>query len=158
LLDPVSAIALASSAYNAIKKGIEFGRELQDMGGQLSQWASAISDLEYFEKKAEDPPWYKAFSGSAQAEAMEVFAAKKKIEAQRNELRTYIQFSYGQTGWDEFLKMEADIRKRRQAHEHRRAEMKEMLISGLLIFLIISSVSAMIGLIIFLYYANNEGY
>jgi hypothetical protein len=89
---------------------------------------------------------------------MEVFAAKKKIEAQRNELRTYIQFSYGQSGWEEFLRMEGDIRKRRQAHEHRKAEVKEMLISGLLIFLIISSVSAMIGLIIFLYYANNEGY
>ena len=158
MLDPVSAIALASSAYNAIKKGIEFGRELQDMGGQLSEWASAISDLEYFEKKAQDPPWYKAFSGTAQAEAMEVFAAKKKIEAQRNELRTYIQFSYGQSGWEEFLKTEADIRKRRQAHEHRKAEVKEMIISGALIFLMISSVAGMIGLIVFLYYANNEVY
>jgi len=157
VLDPVSAIALASSAYNAIKKGIEFGRELQDMGGQLSQWASAISDLEYFEKKAEDPPWYKAFNGSAQAEAMEVFAAKKKIEAQRNELRTYIQFSYGQSGWEEFLRMEGDIRKRRQSHEHHRAEMKEMIISSVLIFLIVSSISGMLGLIVWLYFQQRGG-
>jgi hypothetical protein len=156
VLDPVSAIALASSAYNAIKKGIELGRELQDMGSQLSQWASAISDLEYFERKAEDPPWYKAFNGSAQAEAMEVFAAKKKIEAQRNELRTYIQFSYGQSGWDEFLKMEADIRKRRQAHEHRRAEMKEMIISGLLIFLMVSSISVFLAVVLWLYVEQNK--
>lgn len=156
MLDPVSAIALASSAYNAIKKGIELGRELQDMGSQLSQWASAISDLEYFERKAEDPPWYKAFNGSAQAEAMEVFAAKKKIEAQRNELRTYIQFSYGQSGWDEFLKMEADIRKRRQAHEHRRAEMKEMIISGLLIFLMVSSISVFLAVVLWLYVEQNK--
>ena len=156
MLDPVSAIALASSAYNAIKKGIELGRELQDMGSQLSQWASAISDLEYFERKAEDPPWYKAFNGSAQAEAMEVFAAKKKIEAQRNELRTYIQFSYGQSGWDEFLKMEADIRKRRQAHEHRRAEMKEMIISGLLIFLMVSSISIFLAVVLWLYVEQNK--
>lgn len=157
MLDPVSAIALASSTYNAIKKGIEFGKELQDMGGQLSQWASAISDLEYFEKKAKDPPWYKAFSGSAQAEAMEVFAAKKKIEVQRNELRTYIQFSYGQSGWEEFLRMEGDIRKRRQSHEHRRAEMKEMIISGVLIFLIVSSISGMLGLIVWLYFQQKGG-
>jgi len=157
MLDPVSAIALASSAYNAIKKGIEIGRELQDMGGQLSQWASAISDLEYFEKKAEDPPWYKAFSSSAQAEAMEVFAAEKKIEAQRNELRTYIQFSYGQSGWEEFLRMEGDIRKRRQSHEHHRAEMKEMIISSVLIFLIVSSISGMLGLIVWLYFQQRGG-
>jgi len=156
VLDPVSAIALASSAYSAIKKGIELGRELQDMGSQLSQWASAISDLEYFERKAEDPPWYKAFNGSAQAEAMEVFAAKKKIEAQRNELRTYIQFSYGQSGWDEFLKMEADIRKRRQAHEHRKAEIKEMIISGLLIFLMVSSISVFLAVVLWLYVEQNK--
>lgn len=156
MLDPVSAIALASSAYSAIKKGIEIGRELQDMGGQLSQWASAISDLEYFERKAEDPPWYKAFSGNAQAEAMEVFAAKKKIEAQRNELRTYIQFSYGQSGWEEFLRTEADIRKRRQAHEHRKAEIKEMIISGILIFLMVSSISAFLALVLWLYVEQNK--
>jgi hypothetical protein len=156
VLDPVSAIALASSAYSAIKKGIEIGRELQDMGGQLSQWASAISDLEYFERKAEDPPWYKAFSGNAQAEAMEVFAAKKKIEAQRNELRTYIQFSYGQSGWEEFLKTEADIRKRRAAHEHRKAEIKEMIISGILILLIISSVTAFLTFVLWLYVEQNK--
>ena len=156
MLDPVSAIALASSAYSAIKKGIEIGRELQDMGGQLSQWASAISDLEYFERKAEDPPWYKAFSGNAQAEAMEVFAAKKKIEAQRNELRTYIQFSYGQSGWEEFLRTEAEIRKRRQAHEHRKAEIKEMIISGFLIFLMISSVTAFLTFVLWLYVEQNK--
>jgi hypothetical protein len=156
VLDPVSAIALASSAYSAIKKGIEIGRELQDMGGQLSQWASAISDLEYFERKAEDPPWYKAFSGNAQAEAMEVFAAKKKIEAQRNELRTYIQYSYGQSGWEEFLKTEADIRKRRAAHEHRKAEIKEMIISGILILLIISSVTAFLTFVLWLYVEQNK--
>jgi len=156
VLDPVSAIALASSAYSAIKKGIEIGRELQDMGGQLSQWASAISDLEYFERKAEDPPWYKAFSGNAQAEAMEVFAAKKKIEAQRNELRTYIQFSYGQSGWEEFLRTEAEIRKRRAAHEHRKAEIKEMIISGFLIFLMISSVTAFLTAVLWLYVEQNK--
>jgi len=126
------------------------------MGGQLSQWASAISDLEYFERKAEDPPWYKAFSGNAQAEAMEVFAAKKKIEAQRNELRTYIQFSYGQSGWEEFLRTEAEIRKRRAAHEHRKAEIKEMIISGFLIFLMISSVTAFLTAVLWLYVEQNK--
>jgi hypothetical protein len=156
VLDPASAIAIATSAYSAIKKGIEIGRELQDMGGQLSEWASAISDLEYFERKAEDPPWYKAFSGNAQAEAMEVFAAKKKIEAQRNELRTYVQFSYGQSGWEEFLRTEAEIRKRRAAHEHRKAEIKEMLVSGLLIFLMLTSVTAFMTVVLWLYLENHS--
>jgi hypothetical protein len=86
MLDPVTVIATASAAYNALKKGIEIGRELQDMGGQLATWAGAIADIEYLAKKAEDPPWWRAGS-NVQVEAIEIFAAKKKIEAQRNELK-----------------------------------------------------------------------
>jgi hypothetical protein len=59
MLDPVTVIATASAAYNALKKGIEIGRELQDMGGQLATWAGAISDIDYLAKKAENPPWWK---------------------------------------------------------------------------------------------------
>ena len=38
MIDPITAIAGASAAFNAIKKGISIGKDLQDMGGQLSQW------------------------------------------------------------------------------------------------------------------------
>ena len=128
MLDPITVIATATSAYNALKKGIEIGRDLQDMGGQLASWAGAISDIEFLAKKAENPPWWK-IGGNVQAEAIELFAAKKKIEAQRNELKTYIQYSYGQSGWEELLKIEAQVRKRKQATDHRRAEMQELLIT-----------------------------
>jgi hypothetical protein len=127
-VDPITIIATASAAYNALKKGIEIGRELQDMGGQLATWAGAISDIEFLAKKAENPPWWK-LGGSVQAEAIELFAAKKKIEAQRDELKTYIQYSYGQSGWEELLRIEAQVRRRKQATDHRRAEIKEMLIT-----------------------------
>jgi hypothetical protein len=127
-MDPITIIATASAAYNALKKGIEIGRELQDMGGQLAQWAGAISDIEYLAAKAADPPWWKV-GGNVQAEAIEIFAAKKKIEAQRAELKTFLQYSYGQSGWEDFMKIEAQVRKRKQATDHRRAEMKELLIT-----------------------------
>jgi hypothetical protein len=54
MLDPITVIATASAAYNALKKGIEIGRELQDMGGQLATWAGAISDIDYLAAKAAD--------------------------------------------------------------------------------------------------------
>ena len=92
-MDPVTIIATATAAYNALKKGIEFGRELQDMGGQLATWAGAISDIEFLERKNAEPPWYKTFSSSVQAEAIQIFAAKRQLEAQRNELRTFVQYS-----------------------------------------------------------------
>jgi hypothetical protein len=128
MLDPVTVIATASAAYNALKKGIEIGRELQDMGGQLATWAGAISDIDYLAKKAADPPWWKA-GGNVQAEAIEIFAAKKKIEAQRAELKTYVQYSYGQSGLGG---VDADRGAGSQAqasHRSSRAEIKELLIT-----------------------------
>jgi hypothetical protein len=135
-MDPITIIATASAAYNALKKGIEIGRELQDMGGQLATWAGAISDIEYLAKKAEDPPWWK-IGGNVQAEAIELFAAKKKIEAQRAELKTYIQYSYGQSGWEELMRIEAQVRKRKKATDHRKAEIKEKLITITLVTLVL---------------------
>ena len=138
MLDPIPVIATASAAYNALKKGIEVGRELQDMGGQLATWAGAISDIEFLAKKAEDPPWWKV-GGNVQAEAIEIFAAKKKIETQRAELKTYIQYSYGQSGWEELLRIEAQVRKRKQATDHRKAEIKDMAITVLIVVLCLAA-------------------
>lgn len=155
-MDPVSIIAAATTAYNAIKKGIEIGREMQDMGGQLATWAGAISDIDFLERKNEDPPWYRAFSKSVQAEAIEIFAAKRQLEQQRNELRTYIQYSMGQSAWDELLRIEAKVRMQRSEHEHRRAEVKEMIVSGLLIFAMVTSVTGFLTVVAWLYMENHQ--
>ncbi len=37
LIDPVSAIGMATAAYNGIKQAISVGREIQDMGTQLGE-------------------------------------------------------------------------------------------------------------------------
>ena len=155
-MDPVTVIATASAAYNALKKGIEIGRELQDMGGQLATWAGAVSDLEFLAKKAENPPWWR-MNGSAQAEAVEIFAAKKRIEAQRDELRTFVQYSYGQSAWEELLRIEAQVRKRKAATDHRRAELKEMAINITLVVLVLAAGIAGLALLAFiLWSAQNK--
>jgi hypothetical protein len=148
-LDPITIIATASAAYSALKKGIEIGRELEDLGGQLATWAGAIADIEFMAAKAADPPWWKLGS-NVQAEAIEIFAAKKKIQAQRDELKTYIQFSYGQSGWEELMRIEAQVRKRKQATDHRKAEIKEKLITITLITLVL--MAGLAGLALLAYF------
>lgn len=154
-MDPLTVIAAASTAYNAIKRGIEIGREIQDMGGQLAEWAGALSDLDFLERRNEDPPWYKAFSSSVQQDAIAIFAAKKQAEAQRNELRKYIQYSYGQSAWDELLRIEARVRMQRAEHDHRRVEVKDAIVSWLIISLMVLSVTAFAAMVIWLYMENN---
>jgi len=156
MLDPITVIATASAAYNALKKGIEIGRELQDMGGQLATWAGAISDIDYLAKKAEDPPWWRALSGNVQSEAIEIFAAKKKIQAQRDELKTFVQYSYGQSGWEELLRIEAQVRKRKQATDHRKAEIKEMLITITIVTLVLAAGIAGLALLAYLLWASQQ--
>ena len=155
MLDPVTVIATASAAYNALKKGIEIGRELQDISGQLATWAGAVSDLDFIAKKAANPPWWKVGS-NIQAEAIEIFAAKKRIESQRAELKTYIQYSYGQSGWEELLRIEAQVRKRKQATDHRKAEIKEAMITVVIVALVLAAGIAGLALLAYLLWASQQ--
>lgn len=148
VIDPVTAIGLATTAFNALKKGIAVGKDLQDMGGQLTQWAGAISDLDFADRQNAKPPWYKTLGGGVQAEAMEIFAAKKKAESMRKELKDYICVMYGPSHWDELLRIEADIRKQKKEHDHKRIEMQRKLIewgAGFVLFLVITG--SLVGLI-----------
>ncbi len=138
-------------AFNALKKGFAIGKDLQDMSGQLSQWANAMSDLGQAEKQANNPPWWKALGGSVEAEAMEVFAAKRKAESMREELRQFISWNLGPSAWDELLAIEAKIRKQKKEHEYRKAEIKESIITWTLSALLFIVCSALlVGLVWFL--------
>jgi len=139
MIDPVTAIAGATAAFNMLKKGISVGKDLQDMGGQLSKWAGAIADLDFAEKQNRKPAWYKTLGGGVQAEAMEIFAAKQKAASMRQELKDYISVMYGPSKWQEILEIEADLRKQKREHEHRKMEIKQKIIewsAGVALFIL----------------------
>ncbi len=139
MIDPITAIAGATAAFNALKKGISVGRDLQDMGGQLSQWAGAIADLDFADRQVQKPPWYKALGGGVEAQAMEIFAAKQKAEAMRKELKDFISVYYGPSKWQEILEIEAQLRKQKREHEYRKIEIKQKIIewsAGITLFIV----------------------
>ena len=128
-MDPVTIISGATVAFNALKKGFAIGKDLQDMSSQLTQWAGHMADLGQAEKQVKNPPWWKTIGGSIEAEAMEVFAAKRKAESMRQELKDYISFTMGPSAWDELVAIEAKIRKQKKEHEYRKAELQEAIIT-----------------------------
>ncbi len=139
MIDPVTAIAGATAAFNAIKKGIQVGRDLQDMGGQLSQWAGAVADLDFADRQSQKPPWYKALGSGVEAQAMEIWQAKEKAESMRKELKDYISVMYGPSKWQEILEIEAKLRKQKKEHDHRQIEIKQKIIewsAGIAVFII----------------------
>jgi len=115
-MDPVSAMATASAAFGALKKGFSIGRDIESMAGDLSRWMGALSDIDQAEKEAKNPPIFKKlFNGkSVEQEAIEAFAAKRKAQAQRDELKQWISLTMGRSAWDELIRMEGNIRKQRQ--------------------------------------------
>jgi len=115
-MDPISAMATASAAFGAIKKGFQVGRDIEAMASDLSRWMGAMSDLDMLEKEAKNPPIFKKlFNGkSVEQEAIEAFAAKEKAQQQRYELQQWISMTLGRNKWDDLVKMEGSIRKQRQ--------------------------------------------
>ena len=116
MIEVVAAVSAASGAFNAIKIGFEMGRDIESMSKDLGRWMGAVSDIKKAEEYNRKPPLFKKLfaSGSVEEEAMEIFMAKKKAEDMREQLRTIIMYTRGRSAWDELLKTEADIRKRRQ--------------------------------------------
>ena len=138
MIDPVTAVAGASAAFQMLKKGIAVGKDLQDMGGQLSQWAGAVADLDFADKQNQKPAWYKVLGGGVEAQAMEIFAAKQKAASMRQELKEYISVMYGPSKWQEILAIEADLRKQKREHEHRQMEIKQAILewtTGIVVFI-----------------------
>jgi len=118
-MDPVTisaAIGVASTAFNGIKKAFAAGRDLESMSQDLSRWMGAVSDVDAVHKSANNPTMVRKLlgGGSIEQEAIQAFTAKKKLEEQRYELQQFIKFSHGTAAWDDLLRMEGQIRKRRQ--------------------------------------------
>ena len=150
-MDPVTIIGGATVAFNALKKGFQVGKDLQDMSGQLTQWAGCMSDLSYAEQKNKNPPWWKALNGgSVEAEALAIFTAKRKAEAMRKELKDWISFSMGPSAWDELVATEGRIRKQKKDQEYRKAEIQEAIVTWTLSILIVLTGAGMLGFIIYM--------
>ena len=150
-MDPVTIIGGATVAFNALKKGFQVGKDLQDMSGQLTQWAGCMSDLSFMEAKNKNPPWWKALNGgSVEADALAIFTAKRKADSMRQELKDWISFSMGPSAWDELVATEGRIRKQKKEQEYRKAELQEAIVTWTLSIIIILTGAAMLGLIIYM--------
>ncbi len=148
-MDPVTAAATAASAFKAVQKGFQTLKSIESMASDLSRWMGALSDLEQAEKEAKNPPLFKKlFAGSTvESAAFEALAAKTKAEEDRAQLKQYIQYSYGQSKWDELVRMEGKIRKERQETVYKQRELRRKFVE---IVAIIATIITGIGVIVLL--------
>ena len=140
MIEVAAALSAATTAFNAIKKGFEVGRDIEGMAGDLGRWMGSVSDIDKAGEYAKNPPLFKKLfaSGSVEEEAMQTFMAKKKAEDMRAQLKSIIIMTRGMGAWDELLKTEGDIRKRRQKAIYAQKEKQRKVIEiSAIVFLVV---------------------
>ena len=152
MIDPITAVATATAAFNTIKQGFQAGREIESMAGDLGRWMGAVSDIKKAEDYAKKPPLFKKLfaAGSVEEEALQAFMAKKKAEDMREELRQIISFTRGPSAWEELIRTEADIRKKRQAAIYAQQEDRQKVIEWVLIVVAALAVCGLISFFVWL--------
>src|SRR6056300_1627284 len=133
MVDPITAIASAKMAYEAIKKGLQIGKDIESMAGDLGRWMNAIHDVKKGHEKAKGRRF-----GSVEEEALETFAAKKKAEQMEDELRNFIIGQYGVNAWQDIIRIQADLRKKQKEEQIRLAQERDQLIYNIFMFGIIA--------------------
>ena len=133
MFDPITisaSLSVASAAFSNVKRMFQAGRDLESMAGDLSRWMGAVSDIDNAHKSANNPTMFKKVfgGGTVEQEAIEAFAAKKKLQEQRDELKQFLMFTHGSKSWDELLQMEGQIRKRRQKEVYDKQQFREKVI------------------------------
>jgi ABC-type transport system involved in cytochrome c biogenesis permease subunit len=142
-MDPITAIGIASTAYSAIKKGFEVGKEVESMAGDLGRWMNAINAVKTSHSKAKGRRF-----GSVEEEALETFAAKKKAEQMENDLRNFIVGQYGVNAWQDIIRIQADLRKKQKEEELRLAAARDELIyNATIVGLIVLFISLIIPIV-----------
>ena len=147
MIDPISAITMATSAYSMVTKMVAAGREFEDTAQQLGKWFGAVSDLRRAEQQNKNPPLFKKLfaSGSIEEEALALLMHTKKIAQQEQELRTLLMYRYGANAWDELTAMRRKIAKQREETIYRQQELRQNVKDSFLILVLILLCIGIVG-------------
>ena len=119
-MDPLTALSLATAAFQGIKKVVQAGKDAEDIYKQLSKWAGHVSDLNEFINEAGDKPkkigiFEKiGFKKSATGEAFDQIIAKRNVKVMEDEIRH--MFTWGELhhlgldGYREFIRLRRKIK------------------------------------------------
>lgn len=151
MIDPLTALSVASTAVSQIQQLLSAGR---DATSALSKFAGAVSDINYAAEKAKNPSVWKSLTGSPEAEAIEIFTAQKRVQDMRNQIETMLGYTYGQQGLEQYKEILRTVKKQRQDTIYRRQELKETLLVWTVGSLAV--LAGIAGLAVLIYYLGAQ--
>ena len=150
MIDPITAAAAATKAYAGVKAFIEAGKSIEDTFSVVARWQASASDILYAsqrQKKRTNPLKQVVFAQSVEAEAAQMFAAKKRIENQRKEIVTLLQYAYGNEGLEEYRRCMKEVQEQRQREVYAQQEAKDALVKSFWIIVLVGIAGGIIAFI-----------
>ena len=111
-MDPLTLLAAAKASYEAIKEGIDVGKELQSMASDMGSLFDRVAAIT---RTAADPKGSLMAGKSAQQIAMEAYAAKAEADQMMEELKNHFIGEFGIAAWDQVLSATTQIKKDQKA-------------------------------------------
>lgn len=111
----LAELAAANAAFAVIKKFVSNGRELADCTKAIGDFVTAKDSLQKRGNKKKNS-WFGKLSGNT-ADDLEEFMALEKIRQQEEELKQFMIYA-GRAGlWHDWIRFQAQARKRRQQEQ-----------------------------------------
>ena len=159
MIDPFTAIAAATTAFQTVKKFVHAGQEFENCMGQMGKWYTSVSDFRKGQAMQKNPPIFKKLlaAGSIEEEALNLLIHEKKIMEMELELQQMLNMRFGYGTWDELKEMQRKIRSDRQKQVYAAAEARQAMINGIaVILLLLVGVGCLAGFIWFLGNASGK--
>ena len=125
----LAELAAANAAFAVIKKFVSNGRELADCTKAIGDFVTAKDALQKRGNKKKNS-WFGKLSGNT-ADDLEEFMALEKIRQQEEELKQFMIYA-GRAGlWHDWIRFQAQARKRRQQEQADAVRKRQELIETL---------------------------
>ena len=127
----LAELAAANAAFAIIKQTISNGRELASAGKAISNFVDAEETLKQKGTKKKNSFWRKV--GGKEGSDLEEFMAIEQLKTKKAELESAMRL-YGRGGlYDDWIRFQAEARKRRQREAEERKKHKEKIAEYILI-------------------------
>jgi hypothetical protein len=153
MIDPLTALSVATTAVSQFKSLVNAGRDTTEA---LTKFSGAWADINEAERRANNPTITDRFSGSFEERAALAFSSKRKSMELKKELEDAIQFIYGPSGLKEYKNTLRSMREHKKKTEYAKAEFMRKtleLVGGLLATLV---AAGLFGTIIY-YIGKGQG-
>ena len=126
----IAELMIANQCFDVLKKTVMNGRDIMSAGKAISKFVQAEEELQARGNAKKNSIWRRI--GGSDGSDLEEFMALEQIAAKKAELRSMMQL-YGRGGmYNDFVRFQAEQRKKRQEAIEDQRKRRQRLVHGVL--------------------------